>query len=327
MDFFTHALLPYLLGSSLSLEKRWLGPLVLGGIAPDLDVFLSWAGSILPPELLPVHRGITHSFFFGFLFGLLVLYLAALPRVRGRWSRFIDLDLELSFRSLGLVWGGVVLHLLVDYATTRGAPLFYPWQSMRYSADLFYQIEPMVLGATILILSALLAKRSLLRHNRHLFMVFLVFLLLVGGIRMEGRWAAEDCAGRDGSVYPGPGLFSWMALEERGEGYLISEYNWIEGIITARSAFPRLRVASGLKEAEEALDAAEGQPQVKLFRWRAYAVAVNASFSGNGSWDIEYYDPLVRAQMGGPWSYLRPPSSRYGSVKVAVENGVARVEE
>jgi hypothetical protein len=38
---------------------------------------------------------------------------------------------------------------------------------------------------------------------------------------------AEDSAGRDATVYPRPGLFSWLVLEEKGDRYMISEYNWI----------------------------------------------------------------------------------------------------
>lgn len=327
MDFFTHALLPYLLASYLAWEKRWVAALVLGGIAPDLDVFLSWAGSILPPHLLLVHRGITHSIFFGLLFGLLVLYLAALPRVRGLWRRD-DLDLEFSARSLVLVWAGVALHLLLDYTTTRGVPLFYPWQSLRYSADLFFQIEPAVLAATILILAAMLRSWPTIQQKENLFVVFLLFLLLVGGIRMEGRWAAEeDFALGNASIYPLPGLFSWAALEEKGNSYLVSRYDLIAGTASFSPAIPKLKLASSQKEAEEALAAAEGLPQVKIFRWRSYAVAVNASFCGRGSWDIEYCDPMVLSQREGSWRFLQPPSSRYGSLRVAVQNGVARVVE
>jgi len=39
--------------------------------------------------------------------------------------------------------------------------------------------------------------------------------------------------------------------------------------------------------------------QIKLFRWRAYGVAINAT-----SWIIEYYDPLVRAQNGQHQAHL-----------------------
>ncbi len=328
MDFFTHALLPYLLASSLGWERRWMAALVLGGIAPDLDVFFTWAGSTLPAQMLLVHRGITHSLFFGALFGLLVLYLAALPLFKGLWMRH-SLDLEFSYRSLGLVWAGVALHLLLDYATTRGAPLFYPFHSMRYSADLFYQIEPLVLVATILILEGLLRSRSSIHSKKNLFVVFLIFLVLVGGIRMEGRWAAEEeFAGRNASIYPMPSLFSWAALQEEGDSYLISSYDLVKGTASSGLAFPKLTAPFHLKEAEEALDAAEGLSSVKIFRWRAYAVAVNASSGGNGSsWYIEYYDPLVRAQRDGSWSFLRPPFSKYGSLKVAVQGGIARMAE
>lgn len=327
MDFFTHALLPYLLASSLGWQRRWMAALVLGGIAPDLDVLFSWAGSILPPYLLMFHRGITHSLFFGALFGLLVLYLAAMPLFKGLRRRY-DLDLEFSHRSLGLVWAGVALHLLLDYATTRGVPLFFPFQSMRYSADLFYQIEPVVLVASILILAGLLRSRPAIHRKKNLFIIFLIFLMLVGGIRMEGKMAAEEeFAGRNASIYPMPGLFSWAALQEEGDSYLISSYDLVNGTASSGQAFPRLTAPSQIKEAEEALDAAEGLSPVKIFRWRAYAVAVNASLSGNGSWYIEYYDPLVRAQRDGSWSFLRPPFSRYESLRVAVQGGIARMAE
>ncbi len=328
MDLFTHALLPYLLASSLGWEKRWIAALVLGGIAPDLDVLLSWAGSILPEQLLLVHRGITHSLFFGPLFGLLVLYLATLPQIRRLWGRLNYLDLEFSSRSLGLVWTGVGLHLLLDYATTRGVPLFYPWQFMRYSADLFYQIEPAVMAAAILMLAVLLRHSLASEQKKRLLVIFLVFLILVAGIRMEGRTAAEEeFSGRNASIYPLAGLLSWAALEDEGGFYQISGYDLLKGTVSAGPKYPKLRVSSRLKEAEEALTAAEGLFQVKIFRWRSYAVAINASYSGNGSWDIQYYDPLVLAQRDGSWSLLRPPSSRYGSVKVAVQDGLARVAE
>ena len=183
-----------------------------------------------------------------------------------------------------------------------------------------------MLAATILILAELLRSRPTIHGKKNLFIVFLIFLILVGCIRMEGRWGAEkELEGRNASVYPTPDLFSWAALQEEGDSYLISSYDLVNGTASSGQAFPRLTAPSQIKEAEEALDAAEGLSPVKIFRWRAYAVAVNASLSGNGSWYIEYYDPLVRAQRDGSWSYLRPPFSRYGSLRVVVQGGIARM--
>jgi len=39
-----------------------------------------------------------------------------------------------------------------------------------------------------------------------------------------------------------------------------------------------------------ALDTAGELPQVKMFEWRSYTVAINAS-SSKGVWYFDYYDP------------------------------------
>jgi len=328
MDFFTHALLPYLLGSSLNIGKKRLAALVLGGMAPDLDVFISWISSVYPTPLLLVHRGMTHSFFFGFFFGLLVLYLAALPRVRGILGRFIKYDIDLSLGMVAFVYAGVLMHLLVDFTTTRGVPLFYPLQSMRYSADIFFQIEPMVLAASLLVLAALVRDRSLVRFNKNLFVVFMVFMLLVGGIRFEGKQSAlSNFSCESARAYPESGLFSWAVLENETDQYLVYEYDYLDGNVSFVSVFPRLTVASKRQEAEKAIALADNLFWVRIFLWRAYAVAVNATSKENGSWDIEYYDPVVRVETHDSTSLLRLPSRNYGAVRVTVKDGVARMVE
>lgn len=328
MDFFSHALLPYLLGSSLGLEKKRLAALVLGGIALDLDVFISWINNIYPTSLLLVHRGITHTLFFGFFFGLIIFYLFSRDRVKSFLGRFIKFDLDFSRFSLAFVYAGVLIHLIMDFLTTRGVPLFYPWQSLRYSADIFFQIEPIILIATLLVLAALARDRSIIKFNKNLFILFMIFLIIVGGIRTEGKAAAErSFNAKSVEVHPEFGLFRWAVLENDRESFLVYEYDYLDGNVSGGGDFPRLSVASSIEEAEKAIAVSEKLSQVRLFRWRAYAVAINATSQENGSWDIEYYDPLVKMQMDRSRSLFRPRSSGYGSVRVAVENGVARVAE
>jgi len=66
--------------------------------------------------------------------------------------------------------------------------------------------------------------------------------------------------------------------------------------------------------------------QIKLFRGRAYAVAINATLE-NGSWIIEYYDPLARAQIANSKAVFRPALKGYGSVRVREEGRVERMED
>jgi inner membrane protein len=328
MDLFSHALLPYLLGSYLGLDKRLLAALVLGGIAPDLDILVSWINSIYPTTLLLVHRGITHTLFFGFFFALLIFYIASRELIKGFLGRFIKYDLEFSAESLGLLYAGVLIHLFVDYTTTRGVPLFYPWQATRYSADIFSQIEPVALIASLLILAELIRERRRIKFNKNILIVFVLFLVIASGVRIEGKASAESFFdGRNARVYPDSNPFSWVVLENDSYHFLVYKYDSLTGKVTNSSAFAKITVASSLTEAKAAIGEAEKLPQVRLFRWRAYAVAINATSLQNGFWDIEYYDPVVRAQMANSGPVFRPALKGYGSVWVRVENGTARVED
>ncbi len=327
MDLFSHALLPYLLGSYLGLDKRLLAALVLGGIAPDLDVSLSLINNVYPTTLLLVHRGITHTLFFGFFFALFIFYLASREQIKAFLGRFIKYDLEFSAKSLAFLYAGVLMHLLVDYTTTRGAPLFYPWQAARYSADIFSQIEPAALIASLLVLAELIRERHRIKFNKNILLIFVLFFVIMGGIRIEGKASAESFFdGQNARVYPDSNPFSWVVLENDSHQFQVYKYDSLMGKVTNRSTFARITVASSLTQAKAAIGAGERLPQVKLFYWRAYAVAINATSQQNGSWTIEYYDPLVRAQMANSEPAFRPSLKGYGSVWVRVEDGVARVE-
>ncbi len=75
---------------------------------------------------------------------------------------------------------------------------------------------------------------------------------------------------------------------------------------------------------EEALRTAGELPQVKMFKWRAHAVAVNATFE-NDIWLLEYYNPLQRASMKDAPATLRKRFAHFGGLNVSVENGTASV--
>jgi len=258
---------------------------------------------------------------------VVIFYLASREQIKGFLARFIKFDLDFSATSMAFVYAGVLLHLFVDYTTTRGVPLFYPWQAVRYSANIFSQIEPIMLIASLLVLAVLVKERSRMKFNKNLFMVFLLFFLIVGGIRIEGKAAAESFFnGQNVDVYPDSNLFSWVILENDGIQFLVYGYDSLMGKATNSSAFAKMTVASSITEAEIAIGAAEKLPLVLLFRWRAYAVAINAT-SQNSSWIIDYYDPLVRAQLANSWRFFRPALKGYGSVRVRVEDGQARIFE
>ncbi len=141
MDLFTHALLPYLVGSILRLNKRDLTALVLGGIAPGIDVLLVWISYFYPNYLLITHRGFTHTFFFGFFIALTILHLASYEPVKDRIRRFVDFEPLVSGRTAILAYIGVLSHLFLDYLTTRDIPPLFPLDYARWSAEVFFYTE------------------------------------------------------------------------------------------------------------------------------------------------------------------------------------------
>ena len=324
MDLFSHAVLPYLLGSFLGLKKKYIAALVLGGIAPDLDMLVVWINYIHPTSLLIVHRGFTHTFFFGFFIAAFMLFLATRDQVLARLQRFISLDLDFSAPCLAFAYAGIISHLFLDYLTTRGVPLFYPFVAARYSAEIFSMIEIIIMIGSLLILAELFRERRRTNFNKNLFIIFVAFLLIVSGIRLEGKEMARgNLDDKSAEVYPDSNLFQWAILENDSDRFHVYELNSLYGEMPHNSTFLRLNISSGSMGAERALDLAENLPQVKLFRWRAYAVAINAS-ELNGSWLLEYYDPVVKLEMMNSGS-IGNAAFGYGSVRVKVENNVAQV--
>lgn len=336
MDFFSHALLPYLLGSFLGLKRKYLAALVLGGIAPDLDVLVVWINYIYPTSLLIVHRGFTHTLFFGFFVAAFVLFLATRDRVLTRAQRFVKLDLDFSVSCLAFAYAGILSHLFLDYLTSKGVPLFYPFSAARYSAEIFSMIELIIMIASLLVLAELFRERSRAKFNKNLFIIFMAFLLIVGGIRIEGKEMAQGyITDKSAKVYPDTNLFQWAVLDNDSDSFLVREFNTLYGEMPHSSTFLRLNISSGpvgsvgsagsavSVESERAIDLAENLPQVKLFRWRAYAVAINAS-ERNGSWLLEYYDPVIKLETmnSGRAAFA---AFGYGSLRIKVEDNEARV--
>ncbi len=329
MDIFSHALLPYLIGSTFRLDKKLLAAFVLGGIAPDLDMILIWVNYVYPSNLLIVHRGFTHTFFFGLLTVILVLYLASRGPVKNAIGRFVDFDIELSPIALTLAYAGVLSHLFLDYLTTRGVPLFYPMYFARLSADIFYHTEIIIALASLAIIVHLIKKPYRVDTKKTL-MVFVAVLLVIGAVRIEGKETSKSFLGdRSIKSYPNAGLFEWTLLEENGDKFEVYEYNALSKAAKFNSTFPRFSVQSEGEEESEgdiaaAIEAAEELPQVRVFRWRAYAVAVNASLQ-DGAWCLEYYDPIVKAEMMNSSSLFKLTVSNYASVDIKIDGNKAVV--
>ncbi|MEM7226019.1 MAG: metal-dependent hydrolase [Pseudomonadota bacterium] len=125
----------------------------LAGMAADLDVLIR--SSEDPMLFLEYHRQFTHSLIFIPLGGLVsagILYVLA-----GRWLR-------LSFpRTLLYCTLGYGTHGLLDFATSYGTMLFWPFSQERYAASIVSIVDPLLtVPLVVLIVLAGVKRRPLL---------------------------------------------------------------------------------------------------------------------------------------------------------------------
>lgn len=338
MDFISHTVLQYLLGCSFRLDKKMLTSFIIGGVAPDFDVFIVWLGIFLPsPDLLLIHRGIFHSLVFGLLIALAAMLLIAWPPGSDTFRQWIGTEFSLSLLTIGLAFVGVIMHLFLDYITIRGVPLLFPFDATRFSAELFFHYEFIISACSVVIalwlINGFFENRLMSRKtNNKLLALFLIAMLAVGGLRLEGKERAFDTQddivdGTHGNsqVYPDWGLFEWIILNQDMSSFQVYRYNALSNETSHLGTYPKLQVildssvpgygsdmnfSNHLKDEteikasasmdefldlEKALHLADSLPKVVLFRWSACSVAINATRE-NGSWLLEYYDPVGAAE-------------------------------
>jgi len=323
MDLFSHALFPYLLGNYFKKGKEEITAFVIGGIAPDSDIFLLWIQYLYPTFFLITHRGITHSIFFGFFTGAIVLYIASRSTIKNIVQKYIYFEPVFSRRNIVYAFAGIIIHLIFDYSTTRGVPLFYPFDATRYSAELFFYTDIYLTIISLLMVIFLFRKPFRIQTITR----FLIIFLLISGVLGTLRFAEKNDAElffHDGNIksFPTMNPFDWYALKEEGTEIKIYEYNGLEKTSQYNYTFLRLNVISGGDGLDNALHLADELPQLKMFRWRAHSVAVNASY-GNETWSLEYYDPIQRAEMRGIPGIFG--TARFGSLMINVTGDKAVV--
>ncbi len=326
MDLFSHALLPYLLGDFFKRKKEEITALVIGGIAPDFDILILWVNSVYPNFFLTTHRGLTHSLFFGFFTALFVMYLAA--RYKGSIRRLLKFPLDIRFNksTLAFMYLGVLIHLLLDYITTTGVPLFYPFDAKRWSAELFFYTDTYL---TIFSLAAiiLLYRTKPAMHGataKKILVTFLVVFFVLGGIRYAEKSDAQAFYANS-DIFPTSDMFRWYALWGDDETIKIQEYNSWNKTTSFRAEFRRRNIvfSDGAPPFEDALALARKLPQVRMFEWRAHATAINASYKD--AWIIEFYDPMQRVGMRDAPSFARRVFAGFRSLAVKVKDGDAVV--
>ena len=297
MDFFTHFLVPYIILFALKSKNKLEGG--LGGISLDLDtIFVVWIGFLVPYLFVFTHRGITHTFIFAAITSTLFLYIISRKRINEFLGKLIkrDISVEFTIKTVGIAYFGALTHLFLDFLTSRGIPLLYPFTLERFSAEIYYYIDLTTAVIALVVLLVLYLKVDM-KYKKAAMAIFMVILISFGGIRAYEKNVALDDNPVSGELvysaaYPTMDLFTWTVVQsdQSNSTYYSFSYNtWSKEKSDAKTV-QSLTVSGGtVQSAQEAITKAEQLTEVQEFRWNAYYPAINANYNGK-EWILTYFD-------------------------------------
>ena len=175
------------LGRRLGGQAMALG--FVGGIVPDLDIFLVESSQSL--DYWHYHRGITHSIFFGPVVGL---PLAALSFAVQRWRNGTPTPFSLWYAFWALV---LVTHPILDLATHWGTAFLMPLTDARFGVPAVPVIDPVY--TLVLVAGSIFAlvKGAQTGAARHLVLTALALSTLYVGLGWGQHLKAERLARAD----------------------------------------------------------------------------------------------------------------------------------
>ncbi len=212
MDSITHILLGYALSQSelIAESKSATACIILASIAPDIDLVFRARGV---EKYFFHHRRESHSLFGLFLLslGLLVLGKYTCPSLG--WAKIYLFS-----------WLGLLSHLLLDFLTSYGTPLFFPFKKRFYNLALLFILDPWL----DLILVFALAGRWLFSSPS---LPARISLLAGAGYLLILAWAKQQAKNQAKTLLTKPGLslekisaypyfahpFRWLILGKKGK--------------------------------------------------------------------------------------------------------------
>lgn len=302
MDLFTHFLVPYIILYAIKSKNKLAG--AFGGISLDFDtIFIAWIGILSPQLFIFSHRGITHSFIFGFVTSTIFLYVISRKQVNNFISNIIRRDLSVKFTktTVAIAYFGVLTHLFMDYLTTLGIPLFFPFSITRYAAEIYQSLDALTIILAAVVLLILYIKMDT-RYKKAAMAIFMIILISFGGIRAYEKINVINAESptltgnySDLSVYPTNDMFTWNVVKHNpgNTSFIVSQYNTWSHQETNIKTYNTPSVINGnYSKGLNAIDIANDYPRVKQFKWNSYYTVVEASYTGT-SWNVTYYDIIT----------------------------------
>ncbi|MCK9151419.1 metal-dependent hydrolase [Methanobacterium alcaliphilum] len=300
MDLFTHFLVPFIILFFLGCKNPLAGG--LGGISIDFDVVLVIIGFLFPYLFIFSHRGITHSLIFGFITAIIFLYIISRKPVRRLISKAIkrDFNIDFNWKTITLAYFGVLMHLLLDFLTTGGLPLFYPFSLAKFSGEIYYYTDLITTLVSLSVLIIIYLKINL-KYKKIIMILFLIMLILFGGIRAYEKNNAINSMESslnenftEITAYPTSDTFIWKVVlfDPKNQKYELYDYYNLNGSKNLQGSYNKINITGNYSEGMKAIAEADETAVVESFKWDSFYTCVNAQEQAS-QWKITYFDFLA----------------------------------
>ncbi len=301
MDLITHFLVPYIILAAIGSKNKLAG--AFGGISLDFDtISVAFIGLLSPQLFIFTHRGITHSFIFALVTSTIFLYILSRKQVNEFISNIIrrDISVEFTKTTIAIAYFGALIHLFLDFLTTKGIPLLYPFSVTRYAAEIYPAIDIIItiVAVVVLLVLYLRVNQNYKKAAMAIFMIILVSFGCIMAYEKSNAIAAEKLTLNGNysqiSAYPTRNMFVWDIVESNAQNssYRASEYNTWQNQESDIQTYVNPFIENGsYSSAQNAINIANNLPVVEKFKFNSYYVLVDAKYNST-KWDITYYDIL-----------------------------------
>jgi inner membrane protein len=299
LDLLTHFLVPYIILVAVKSKNKLAG--AFGGISPDFDtIFVAWIGILSPNLFIFSHRGITHSFIFGFITSTIFLYVISRKQVNQFIGNIIKRDITVKFTktTIAIAYFGVLTHLFLDYLTTLGIPLFFPFSIARYALNLYQSLDLVTIILAAIVMLVIYMKVNY-KYKKAAMAIFMIILISFGGLRAYEKVNILDdetptLTGNytQLSLYPTNSILVWNVVKSNSQNssYIVSQYNGWSNQESNIQTYNTPSVENGNYSAGlDAIKIADTLPTVKQFKWNSYYTVVTAKYNST-KWDVTYSD-------------------------------------
>ncbi len=198
---------------------------VLGGLAPDFDLVSLLMGGT---SFFKYHRVVTHSIFAPFVFAFIIG--AVFSKFKFQKKDFFKSDFS-KYYLLG--FAAVFSHLFLDFVTSQGIVLFYPFsnQLMSWSVMPLVDILLLIIFVSGLVVMELLPQKKVKVSALVLIFIACLFTAKFGLYEIAGNTVHELDGYEHATLMPDYfNPFEWRVVIETEQSFQVSDYSLFNGL-------------------------------------------------------------------------------------------------